>query len=357
MAHQKKKPRLVTLAATLAFAGGLIACQAEEFGGSDVERDTQALSLSGVQSASVAQGPAAIRFPVVGSAAVATTAAWAAPAAASTTPAGGASIGGLSAALNGGSGSAAAAAKYCWKPTHVRGVGTVPTICGPGAEYISGLCYDKCAPGYHSSWAAPTNCSADCPAGFRDDGLYCAKPGPYGRGGGYPWQLGDGFDLNGARQRCEHDNPIVGCEQLGLIYYPHCINGFHAVGTSICSPDCPVGMADIGVSCQKPWYDRGVGTLPTGCSPGEQYDAGLCYPDCNASEDGVGPVCWATCGGEHPFDCGAACATSQADCGSGIVGQALPIIKTVVDAVKENWPGVAADVISDYNAFNLPLCR
>lgn len=30
-------------------------------------------------------------------------------------------------------------------------------------------------------------CVQDCPSGFRDDGLYCAKPAAYGRGGGYPW--------------------------------------------------------------------------------------------------------------------------------------------------------------------------
>lgn len=25
----------------------------------------------------------------------------------------------------------------------------------------------------------------ECPSGFRDDGLYCAKPSAYGRGAGY----------------------------------------------------------------------------------------------------------------------------------------------------------------------------
>jgi hypothetical protein len=29
------------------------------------------------------------------------------------------------------------------------------------------------------------------------------------------------------------------------------------------------------------------------CEPGEQEDAGLCYPQCDAGYDGVGPMCWA----------------------------------------------------------------
>lgn len=51
-------------------------------------------------------------------------------------------------------------------------------------------------------------------------------------------------------------------------------------------------MADIGVSCQKQSYGRGVGTVPTSCDGGKQYDAGLCYTPCRAGFVGVGPVCW-----------------------------------------------------------------
>jgi len=175
------------------------------------------------------------------------------------------------------------------KPSYGRGVGTVPTVCGAGHELDAGLCYPTCQAGYHG--VGPV-CWQGCPGGFRDDGAYCAKPAPYGRGAGYPWQFGDApFDLGGARRRCERDNP-GGCEQNGLLYYPRCRASFHAFGCCVCTPDCPAGMADIGVSCQKHSYGRGVGTVPTSCDGGKQYDAGLCYTPCRAGFVGVGPVCW-----------------------------------------------------------------
>lgn len=175
------------------------------------------------------------------------------------------------------------------KASYGRGVGTVPTDCGAGRELDAGLCYPTCAAGFGG--VGPV-CWQGCPGGFRDDGAYCAKPAAYGRGGGYPWQFGDApFDLSGARQRCERDN-AGGCEQNGLLYYPKCRANFHAFGCCVCTPDCPAGMTDIGVSCQKQSYGRGVGTVPTSCAGGLQYDAGLCYTPCRAGFVGVGPVCW-----------------------------------------------------------------
>jgi hypothetical protein len=177
------------------------------------------------------------------------------------------------------------------KPSYGRGVGVVPTDCGPGKVYDAGLCYPACKAGF--SGVGPV-CWQRCPAGMRDDGAFCAKPAPYGRGGGYPWQFGDRpFDLTQARERCERDHGR--CEQDGLIYYPKCRTGFHAVGCCICSPNCPSGMPDIGVSCTKQSYGRGVGTVPKACQGGKQYDAGLCYTPCKPGFNGVGPVCWGKC--------------------------------------------------------------
>lgn len=131
-------------------------------------------------------------------------------------------------------------------------------------------------------------------SGFRDDGAYCAKPAPYGRGAGYPWQFGDApFNLDGARDRCNRDHP-GGCEQWGLVWYPRRRANFHAAGCCVCSPDCPAGMTDIGVSCQKQTSTRSI-NLPTQCGAGQVYDAGLCYPTCPAGMNGVGPVCWGSC--------------------------------------------------------------
>lgn len=49
--------------------------------------------------------------------------------------------------------------------------------------------YPKCAEGY-TNWDCCV-CATECPDDFRDDGLYCAKPGAYGRGAGYAiWHEG-----------------------------------------------------------------------------------------------------------------------------------------------------------------------
>ena len=67
--------------------------------------------------------------------------------------------------------------QQCWKDSYGRGVGTIPRNCLPGQEEATpGLCYDKCGAGYKG---AVTMCIPSCPAGFRDDGLYCYKPSPY----------------------------------------------------------------------------------------------------------------------------------------------------------------------------------
>lgn len=77
-------------------------------------------------------------------------------------------------------------------------------------------------------------------------------------------------------------------------------------------PACPPCFADHGLTCYqpdvvaKPSGVRGVGTLPLGCGPELENDAGLCYAECPAGFDGVGPVCWQDCpAGMH--DDGAFC--------------------------------------------------
>jgi len=46
----------------------------------------------------------------------------------------------------------------------------------------------------------------------------------------------------------------------------------------------------------KPTKARGAGTIADlQCGPGEEKDAGLCYPKCTAGYDGVGPACWQEC--------------------------------------------------------------
>jgi len=221
-----------------------------------------------------------------------------------------------------------AEAKFCWRDSYGRGVGTIPTDCG-AKQNDAGLCYPACAAGYG---AAGPVCWGKCPAGFTDHGVGCTKPAPYGRGAGYPWKFGDkAFSLDGARNRCNKDNPTAGCEKDGAILYPKCKPGFHKVGCCVCSPDCPSGFGDTGATCTKPTQTRGAGTIPTACSGGKQNDAGLCYTGCNTDYKGVGPVCWGKCPPSSPVDCGAGCAATSSECVQAITDQVVSVMDVAVN--------------------------
>jgi hypothetical protein len=218
--------------------------------------------------------------------------------------------------------------EFCWSETRGRGVGKVPTECATDYEKDAGLCYKKCPSGY--AGAGPV-CWQKCPDGFRDDGGFCAKPEAYGRGAGYPWQFGDALDDSGMKSRCERAHGAGNCEKDGAIYYPKCKANFHKVGCCICSPDCPSGMTDIGVSCTKKTSTRDAGIVPN-CESGKDYDAGLCYDECLKGSDGVdakgvGPMCWSA-GPPGWVQCGMGWAKDKAACDSNIADQVL----TVVDA-------------------------
>jgi hypothetical protein len=209
--------------------------------------------------------------------------------------------------------------EVCWKSTYGRGAGSLPDRC-PADREPGNLpaCYERCRPGYSSDGAAI--CYQNCPAGFRNDLAFCAKPDAYGRGAGYAyfWPF---ETIASARARCERDKGAGNCERWGELYYPKCAAGYQAVGCCVCSPICPQGMTDIGVSCAKDSYWRGAGT-PLACPPSQEQDAiGLCYPRCEGASKGVGPICWAQCRGEFETDCAAACAKSDSACAFSIIEQ------------------------------------
>jgi hypothetical protein len=213
---------------------------------------------------------------------------------------------------------------YCYRDSYGRGVGT-PMKCAAGQQYDAGLCYTPCQDGYKG--VGPV-CWQSCPPEFRDDGAFCAKPRPYGRGVGYPWKFGDGLNDSGMRGRCERANP-QGCEKNGLIYYPKCKPGYHAVGCCICSPNCQLDQTDIGVSCAKRSYGRGVGKPVSTCPGDQDEDAWLCYPQCRSGFHGVGPVCWQDCPSGRT-DCGVGCATSKTKCVTGTVDMVIaPLVLAV----------------------------
>lgn len=203
--------------------------------------------------------------------------------------------------------SAFVAADLCWKESYGRGVGEPITTCRNDLQKNGLLCYPYCNSGYYG--VGPV-CWQSCPSDFRDDGAFCFKSGPYGRGAGYAlWN----------EDSCWDDNPSTGCEKWGLMWYPKCKTNFHNVACCICSPDCPPGMTDIGISCAKGTYGRGFGE-PLGCAPGLEMSGALCYPPCKPGFYGVGPVCWSQCP-SGKVDCGAICGNSDHDC----VGYSLEI--------------------------------
>lgn len=204
------------------------------------------------------------------------------------------------------------APSMCWKMVTGRGVGTIPGNCGPGQQKSLALCYLKCKPGFFMSDALTGTCQQECPQGWGQTVAHCTKPSSYGRGEyANTWA-----DWN--KDKCEAQAKAqgkAGCEKWGAMWYHKCKPGFHAVGCCVCSPDCPAGMADIGVGCTKNNY-----TLPPitpSCGPGEDYDAGLCYKKCGANQNGVGPLCWNKCP-EGMVDCGAVCGKTAMACITGV---------------------------------------
>lgn len=223
--------------------------------------------------------------------------------------------------------------EFCWKDSYGRGVGTVPTSCAPGQEMRGLLCYDNCSAGMQRSGVG--DCSSVCPAGMRDDGLFCRRA-EYGRGAGYAWEFRDGFSNAGMMSRCESDNGGPGkCEMSGAIAYPKCREGYSAFGCCICRPNAPdCGQLGLGgrldLSCAKiiKVGEPKLGVCPGGSTgvPGsaQQMDAGLCYRGCGPGYTGVGPVCWK----DPPkgwVQCGMGAAKDSFTCGTIIFGQVAAV--------------------------------
>ena len=179
-----------------------------------------------------------------------------------------------------------------------RGVGKVPSSCAEGYEETSALCYPKCRSGYYG--VGPV-CWQSCPSGFKDTGTDCLKPPSYGRGAGSIPNIFHG-------DSCPSSKP----DKWGGLCYSRCKEGFHNVACCVCSPNCPDGMVDIGVSCQKHSYGRGAGSIPR-CSSSQDYDAGLCYHQCPSGAHGVGPLCYASCTSGDPYRLGIWCFHSESE--------------------------------------------
>ena len=229
----------------------------------------------------------------------------------------------------------------CWISAMGRGIGKPIHTCKSGLEQNGLLCYPTCEAGF--SGVGPV-CQENRPSALRDDGAFCFKPSAYGRGAGY---------LISNKDKCEKENS-EGCEQYGLLYYPKCSDGFHNAGCCICSPDCPQGMTDIGISCAKKSYGRGAGEVLT-CAENEDYDGGLCYKLCDKGFNGVGPVCWGSC--PAGFEkCGALCLKGQT-----CAGEIKQYVDGVIEIIKafeaQNYVEGVIDVLKFVKEFIYPICK
>ncbi|MEP4432214.1 MAG: hypothetical protein ABJ349_08415, partial [Hyphomicrobiales bacterium] len=230
----------------------------------------------------------------------------------------------------------------CWRNSYGRGVGKIPNGCRAShPDKEAGLCYQQCGTGY-TGFAA--TCVQDCPSTvidgrripFTSDGLVsCIKPPPYTRSA-FVWKLGDTlFSLDDARARCARskDGKQYGCVTANenTIVYSGCPSGMKTAPllTNLCTPVCPLGMTDSGIGCFKNNKARGVGLIPDECganrkdsdgNPITEYDAGLCYKQCEAGYNGVGPVCWGQCP-RGWVNCGAGCARDSNSCAMMISDQ------------------------------------
>jgi len=208
----------------------------------------------------------------------------------------------------------------CWIESYGRGVGKPVTTCPNGLENDASLCYTPCRSGF--SGAGPV-CWESCPAGFKDTGADCLKPSSYGRGTGY---------AANHQSKCQQENP-QGCEKNGAFWYPKCAANFHNVECCVCSPNCPSGMLDIGVSCQKQSYGRGVGK-PLVCTADQDENAGLCYKQCKAGYSGDGPICWGSCP-SGMYQCGALCVPAGIDCTNDMLEIANEVMQGMHEAAEE----------------------
>jgi hypothetical protein len=231
--------------------------------------------------------------------------------------------------------------KRCWLQSYGRGVGRPLSQCPANTELGGAICYPHCNPGYSGVSFA---CWQNCPDGYRDDGVSCAKPASYGRGAG---KLGMWFDA------CNNENQPKGCEWTDGLVYPKCRDNFHNVGCCTCSPDCPVGMTDSGVSCTKGTYTRTAG-VPMICKPNEQMDVGLCYDYCKVPYKGIGPVCWGACPAGYN-QCGALC-MEESTCTDYLLDFLSPITKIIQSAVEKDASGVVEGMVDIVKNLIYPIC-
>lgn len=174
---------------------------------------------------------------------------------------------------------------HCGKGNYGRGVGKPIHACEPGYTKDGLLCYANCDPGY--TGVGPL-CWEQCEGGYTDDGATCRR-----------------------------DVQVISADNGDCPWYDKC-------GLTIakgCSK-CPEGYSNDGCTCSRGTRIYGKKTKSRrtkalGCAGDEDYDTGLCYAKCRDSYQGVGPVCWEGCP-PNTDDVGVSCQKKSYSRGVGI---------------------------------------
>ena len=104
----------------------------------------------------------------------------------------------------------------------------------------------------------------------------------------------------------------------------------------------PDGMNDIGVSCEKKSYGRGIGVSRLTCPVNKELDGLLCYDNCQSGWYGISPVCWQNCTTSKSFDCGVMCTVDELICAD----ETLSIVKSAIQVGGNLFIGIAtSDVV------------
>jgi hypothetical protein len=148
-------------------------------------------------------------------------------------------------------GTAFAAAGFAPVLPLTAGLGIAAALTSGTNAFLNSFCYAECPVG--SSSLGPV-CWTQCPPGFTDFGIGCAKPEACGMGVGVGGGIGTIPPCVAPKTEIAglcYDPCADGTERDGLFCYPKCKPGYHKVGCCICSPDCPPGLLDTGISCTK----------------------------------------------------------------------------------------------------------
>ena len=191
----------------------------------------------------------------------------------------------------------------CWKQSVTRGAGAVLSACPQGLVEQNGLCYPPCPSGFDG--VGPV-CWEVCPTGYSDEGAVCSQGGPVtiADNSACPWWDRCGLTMKKGCSKC----PATG------------------------------GWLNDGCTCRQPLHTITKATVPRGagvvmvCPPALVQSGALCYPPCNGTFVGNGPVCWQQCTAvnAYPVVCGAMCGHVGFNCTSEIQAFENAVIQEVV---------------------------